>query len=143
MLKIHIYGPIWTMHIHFLLCLQKPSSWSHYQRTRRHRRVQRSPEGLHWKGNICKVKYCFDVFIPFLSTIITYGNNDELIMILQDVTPENFLAALQGDDSTGKKVIKRFVCLLRRNLSMLTICYLSIFIIFIIIIIIAAQVLRL
>ncbi len=31
-------------------------------------------------------------------------------MILKDVTPENFLAALQGEH-TGRKVIKRFVCL--------------------------------
>ncbi len=33
-------------------------------------------------------------------------------MILKDVTPENFLAALQGKH-TGRKVIKRFACLLR------------------------------
>ncbi len=48
-------------------------------------------------------------------------------MILKDVTPENFLAALQGKH-TGRKVIQRFVCLLR-YLLILSIClciYLSI-----------------
>ncbi len=45
-------------------------------------------------------------------------------MILKDVTLENFLDALQGkhtEKNKGKKVIKRFVCLLR-YISVLSIC---------------------
>lgn len=52
------------------------------------------------------VKHETDVFILYLNTILT---------VLQDVTPENFLAALKGDSyamkKTNPKVIARFVSL--------------------------------
>lgn len=56
-------------------------------------------------GDALFVKHKTDIFILYLSYILT---------VLQDVTAENFLAALKGDQSAvkkrgPKKVIARFV----------------------------------